>query len=376
MASPVIWAEIDLSTVKHNVETLKKHVGDAVTLTAVVKADAYGHGAPEVAKAALSAGAERLAVARFCEAQALRNKGINAPILIFGHTPPELLNDIVTLDITPAVNSLEEARELSENALEAGKKIPVHLKIDTGMGRLGLISQDFATEIEYCEEIFHLKGLEIEGIFTHFANADVTDKSHVQNQLKNFQALLNKLEEKGHRPPLRHAANSAATLEISEAHLDMVRPGIALYGLAPSAEVDINSFGLKPALSLKARVIHVKEVPADFKVSYGSTHTTTAPSRIATIPVGYADGYSRRLSSCGSMLVKGKRAPILGRVCMDLTMIDVTNIPGVERGDEVVLIGRQGNEEISADELAELSGTINYEVVSALTGRVKRVYKG
>ncbi len=374
LANHVIQADIDLSALQHNVRSLKQHIGPAVAMAAVVKADAYGHGAYRIARTALSSGADRLAVARFSEAERLRKEGITSPILLFGSTPAALIQKLLDWNLTVTVNSLEEAEELSLAAEKRGKSLPVHIKIDTGMGRLGLMHQDFQTDLESVEKIIRMRGLRIEGVFTHFANADTTDKTHVKQQLTYFSSLMNNLKKRGHEIPLRHAANSAATLELPESHFDMVRPGIALYGLSPSRDVNPASLSLRPVLSLRTRIIHIKTVPAGFHVSYGSTYTTPSESRIATVPVGYADGFPRSLSSKGAMLVHGQRAPILGRVCMDLTMIDVSSIPEARAGDEVIIIGRQAYQEISADEVAENAGTINYEVVSSLTGRIPRIY--
>jgi len=263
-------------------------------------------------------------------------------------------------------------------------RIQTHIKIDTGMGRLGLLADDMALRMESGEQlqvvindilaITALPGLEVEGIFTHFANADNRNKDHAKIQLSRFTQLLEHLKKQSYQVKYRHAANSAATIELPESHLDMVRPGIAQYGLWPSDEMDKSRIDLRPVMSIKSRVIQVKEVGADFAVSYGSTHVTSRPTRIATIPIGYADGYDRILSSKGHMLVRGVRAPIIGRVCMDLTMIDVGHIPDVRLEEEVVILGSQGDETISADEIAKQVGTINYEIVSSLTSRVPKTY--
>ena len=379
------WAEIDLKALAHNVRELRRATDSRAALMAVVKADGYGHGALQVARVALAQGARYLAVARFNEAVKLREAGIQAPLLLFGGTLEPQVAYLTGHDIRAAVNTLAGARQLSAAAAALGRTLKVHLKIDTGMGRLGLPAEGLAgkpqsssapgTLRQVVAAIGDLPGLELEGIFTHFANADSRDKTHARGQFALFEQLLSQLAAQGIRIPLRHAANSAALLEMPETHLDLVRPGIALYGLWPSEEIRRPSIDLQPAMTLKSTVIQVKSVAPGFAVSYGSTHVTSRPTRIATIPIGYADGYSRRLSSQGHMLVRGARAPILGRVCMDLTLIDVGHIPGVAQGDEVVILGRQGNEEISADEIARRLETINYEVVSALTARVPRIYR-
>lgn len=380
------WAEIDLGALAHNYRELRRVTAPSAVMMAVVKADGYGHGAPQVARVALKNGVELLAVARMNEAIQLREAGISAPILLFGHSLPSYVDILASKDIRAALNSLEGARSISAEAVRRKTRIKAHIKIDTGMGRLGLLADEIAIQKDSGEQfkraidevlaIKALPGIEVEGIFTHFANADSRDKGHATRQLSCFTKLLETLKQHSFRVRYRHAANSAAIIEMPDSHLDLVRPGIAQYGLWPSGEIDRQRIDLKPVMSIKSRVIHVKNVGADFAVSYGSTHITPCPTRIATIPVGYADGYDRILSSSGHMLVKGVRAPIIGRVCMDLTMIDVGHVPGVRLEDEVVILGSQGDETISADEIAERVGTINYEIVSSLTSRVPKIYVG
>ena len=274
-------------------------------------------------------------------------------------------------------------KRLSRTAAALKKKIRIHLKVDTGMGRLGLLPQNFqldnsaAIDTDAVEEtlaIAGLDGLELEGIFTHFATADSADKTYAEDQLDLFMNFLNRLRKAGLEPPVRHAANSAALIDIPQSHLDLVRPGIATYGLYPSDEVNKRHVSLKPAMALKARIIQLKKVPAGFKVSYGTSHETRKPTTIATIPIGYADGLNRLLSSRGQMLVHEQRAPIIGRVCMDLTMLDVGHIDNIQMGDEVAVFGRQGKASITVDEIASLLNTINYEIVSTITARVPRIY--
>lgn len=353
-------------------------------LLVAVKANAYGHGLVEVACRAVASGADVLGVARLPEALALRQAGVDVPILIFGYTPPAAAGELVRHRLTQTVYSVDTARGYSERVGRAGGTLKVHLKIDSGMGRLGLLpdirryappGMDITgNAVKETLEIARLKGLDLEGVFTHFASADSADKTYAEQQFAIYLDFLADLKRAGLEVPVRHAANSGAIIDMPHTHLDMVRAGISLYGLYPSEEVDRSKITLKPALSLKARIIHLKAVAAGFSVSYGMTHTTTAPTTIATVPVGYADGYNRRLSNRGSMLVNGVRAPIAGRVCMDLTMLDVGHVPEVRLENEVVIIGRQGNNVISADEIAGLIGTINYEITSALTARVQRVY--
>ncbi len=363
---------------------LRRVTHPKAALLVAVKANAYGHGMVEVARQALGSGADALGVARLDEALRLRRAGIDAPVLVFGYSPPEAANDLIDYDIKQAVFSVETAEALGKQAVEAGGVVKVHLKVDTGMGRLGLLpasrrlpaaeSGGVDAAVDEVKRIAATDGLELEGVFTHFASADSADKSYAEYQFANFRAFLDQLDQAGLKVNVRHAANSGAIIDMPQTHLDMVRAGISLYGLYPSREINCNAVHLEPVMALKARVVQVKQVTAGFKVSYGMTFETDRPTTIATVPIGYADGYSRLLTNKGSMLVHGQRAPIVGRVCMDLTMIDVGHIPGVKPEDEVVILGRQGGEMITADEIARLINTINYEVVSSITARVPRIY--
>ena len=380
---PVTWAEINLRAYAHNIKELKRITRPPARLMAVVKANGYGHGAVEVAREALKNGAQYLGVARINEAISLREAGLSAPILIFGYSPPDLAPMLIDYDLTQTVYSLSTARALSEQASRKGKKMPVHLKVDSGMGRLGFLLEAIniipngtaaPNPVREIEAITRLPGLAVKGIFTHFATADSADKSYADLQLDRFMDFLHRLQKEGLEPPLRHAANSGALIDMPGSHLDLVRPGIATYGLYPSEEVDKSMVDLKPVMTLKSKIIHLKKVPPGFNVSYGITFQTKHHTTIATIPVGYADGFNRLLSSRGYMLVQGQRVPIVGRVCMDLTMLDVGAIPEVSVEDEVVVFGEQGFEAIPADEIAASIDTINYEIVSTITGRVPRVY--
>jgi alanine racemase len=295
------------------------------------------------------------------------------------------VNCLAASDIRASINSLESAAPLSNEASRQNKTINVHIKIDTGMGRLGLLTDALAVPdgtkgeisrvVREILDIARLPRLHVEGLYTHFARADSRDTRHAQRQFALFMDTLAELKKHSFEVEIRHAANSAATIGMPETHLDMVRPGIAQYGLWPSEEMDRSLIDLRPVMSIKSAVIQVKEVPAGFRVSYGSTWESARRTKIATIPIGYADGYKRLLSSKGNMLVRGQRAPVVGRVCMDLTMIDVGHLAAVDLEDEVVILGAQGAEEITADEIARRIGTINYEIVSSLTSRVPRVYK-
>ena len=386
MDTSLVRAEIDLKAIAHNVGELRRITHPDARMMAVVKANAYGHGAVEVARCALQNGAQRLGVARIDEAIQLREAGIKAPILIFGYTLPEMAPELLEYNLTQTVYTPAFARALSRTAVSLGGKIKIHLKVDTGMGRLGLLSQNFKPHhsgeiintkaVDASVAIAGLKGLELEGIFTHFATADSADKRYAEKQLDLFLNFLSRMRESGLNPAVRHAANSAALIDMPQSHLDMVRPGIAIYGLYPSPEVNKKRVSLRPAMALRARVIHIKKVPAGFNISYGITYKTKQATTIATVPVGYADGLNRLLSSRGQMLIHGKRAPIVGRVCMDFTMLDVGGIDNVRVGDEAVIFGPQGNDSLTVDEMASSLNTINYEIVSTITARVPRVYLG
>jgi len=380
---PITWAEVNLDAYAHNIRELRRISRPPARLMAVVKANGYGHGAVEVAREALQNGAQYLGVARIDEAIPLRQAGLEIPILIFGYTPPDLAPLLIDYELTQTVYSISTASALSEQATRKGKKIIIHLKVDSGMGRLGFLlaatndtRDDIATRnsVRAIETISRLPGLTVEGIFTHFATADSAEKSYADMQLDRFMDLLTRLQKQGLEPPIRHAANSGALIDMPNSHLDMVRPGIATYGLHPSDEVNKSRVDLRPVMSLKSRVIHLKRVPPGFNISYGITFQTKNHTTIATVPVGYADGLNRLLSSRGHMLVHGQRVPIVGRVCMDLTMLDVGEVSGVALEDEVVVFGEQGKGAVTADEIASSLDTINYEIVSTITARVPRIY--
>jgi alanine racemase len=380
-----VWAEIDLSAIEQNVEVIRSYLAPKTRLMAVVKADAYGHGLLPVARKALASGADFFGVARLCEAVALRKGGITAPILVFGYTPPGFTDVLAANGISQTVYSYETARLMAEEALKAGRSVPVHIKTDTGMGRLGIAAanpgaetgaeEQTAAAIAEIEAISRLEGLFIEGTFTHFATADQADKSFARAQFRAFQEVLEGLAERGVPCGIRHAANSAAAIEMADTHLDMVRAGISLYGLPPSEHFNGKRIGLRPAMALKARIIHLKSVGEGFFVSYGATAKTEKPTVLATVAIGYADGYSRALSSRGRMLVRGCPAPVVGRVCMDQTVIDVGHVPGVCLGDEALVFGGDAGGEVPVMEIARLLDTISYEVVTGVSGRVPRLYR-
>lgn len=362
-----VWAEIDLDAIAHNVRQIKTKVKPGAQFCAVVKADAYGHGAIAVARTVLNHGADRLAVAILNEALELRKAGFTVPILIIGYTPPGQAGLVVDNDIAQTVFSMEAAQALSGAAMAVGKKAKVHLKIDTGMGRIGVKPSDAG---KFAAAVAALPGLEIEGAFSHFATADCKDKGYAWEQFARFKEALAFIDAKGIKVPIRHIANSAASLEMPETHLDMVRPGIILYGLWPSDEVE-REVELRPAMKFKAQVSYVKDLSAGRSISYGRTYYTHTDSRIATIPVGYADGWTRLLAGKASVVINGRRAPLVGRICMDQCMADVTHIPAVKPGDEVLLFG---GEDLPAEEIAGHLGTINYEVVCMVGKRVPRRY--
>lgn len=359
------WIRIDLDGLAHNVRRLRAIAG--VPLMAVLKADAYGHGAVRVARTALASGAEHLAVATLGEARTLREADITAPILVLGYTPPWQAQEAVALGVACMLFDLDSAHALAAAAEAAQRRASVHVKVDTGMGRLGLAPEDVGP---FLRALANRPGIFVEGLATHFATADSADERFAWLQLDRFGRLLSELTSAGLRPPIIHAANSAALLRFPTARFDMVRPGIACYGLNPGPETPLPA-DFRPVLTFHSEVAQVKEVPAGTPLSYGGTFVTPHRARIATIPVGYADGL-RRSPPWRAVLVGGQRAPIVGRICMDYALLDVSAVPTVKRGDHVVLIGSQADEHIGADEVAEWLGTINYEVVSTLLPRVPR----
>lgn len=368
-----IQAEIDLDAMTYNLEHIKKNLAPGTQVIAVLKADGYGHGAVPLARR-IQKDPEiwGIAVATVEEGEELRNAGITKPILILGYTYQEDYQKIAKLDFRPAVFKLSMAKELSKAALEAGKTLKIHIKIDTGMTRIGY--RDVKKDVPEILEISRLPGLDIEGIFTHFARADEADKTPALVQYEKFQEFIRALEQEGLHIPMKHCSNSAGIIRMQEANLDAVRAGIILYGLYPSKEVEREPVPLKPLMSLRSHIAYIKTVEPGAEISYGGIFTTVRETRVATIPVGYADGYPRGLSNKGSVLIRGKRAPILGRVCMDQFMVDVTEIPEAEELDQVTLLGKDGEDCITMEELGELSGRFNYEFACCISKRVPRVY--
>ena len=354
------WIEIDLDAIAQNVKNIKQLIGGKKELMAVVKGNAYGHDILEVSSVVLNNGATRLAVARLEEGIFLRKAGIDVPILILGLTLKQQAELLVLHNITPTVCEYEIIEKLSESAIKEDKIVKIHLKVDTGMGRIGIFYYDI---LKFIKRLRALKNVEIEGIFTHFSVADEKVKTYTEKQFKKFMEVLTVLEKEEIRIPIKHVGNSATLLDLPHMWLDLVRPGISIYGLYPSTEVQ-KTIKLIPAHSFKTRIVFLKELSAGEYISYGRTYTTIKKrTKVASLPVGYADGYNRLLSNQGEVLVRGRRFPIIGRICMDQCMIDVSSLLEVKMGDEVVLWGRQGKEEITVEEISEKMGTINYEIV-------------
>jgi len=366
-----VWAEINLDNLAHNIREIKKIVKEGTLITAVVKANAYGHGSIEAAKTFLKNGADRLAVATLSEAIELRKANIDVPILILGYTPPNQYSLAVEYDITLAMYNYDNALELSNIAASLGKTGTIHIKIDSGMGRIGFLPKD--ESIDEIINISKLPNIYIEGIFTHFATADEKDKTYTKIQYDRFSTVVKKLEERGLSIPIKHVSNSAAIIDFPEYNLDMVRPGIILYGYYPSNDVNKDRIKLKPAMTLRARISHLKTVPKETGISYGQIFVTERESKIATIPIGYADGFTRMLTSKAEAFIKGKRVPVVGRICMDQCMLDVTEVEDVKVGDEVVLLGYEEGYP-DADEIGGKLNTISYEVLCMVGRRVPRVY--
>lgn len=368
-----VYAQIDLDAICQNIQNVMQKVGTKTDVMAVIKADAYGHGAVPVAQALAQIGIHAFAVATAEEALELRAAGITVPILILGYVFPEDFSRLLESDITLTVFQYETAKALSACAEHLGKPAKMHIKIDTGMGRIGFLPcKESLIEIE---KIAALPFISVDGIFTHFACADMADKTSCNRQKQDFLDFLQVLETHGIQIPCKHMCNSAGIIEFSDGFLNMVRSGIMTYGLYPSEEVQKASFALSPALQLKSHISFVKTVGKNFTVSYGSTYLTKKDKTvIATVPVGYGDGYPRALSNVGRVLIRGQFAPIIGRICMDQFMVDVTEIPHVQAGDCVTLIGTDGQNRISVEEVADLAHSFNYELCCNIHKRVPRVY--
>lgn len=366
------WAEINLDHIAHNVQAVQQTLPPGTAVMAVVKANGYGHGSGPVAKKALEAGAAYLAVSSVDEALELREKEIDAPILVLGYTPPDKAELVVQHKLTQTLYQPEMLEALSMAAQKWDTLAKVHVKVDTGMGRLGFTGLDEA--LAFCQRTAATPGVELEGLFTHFATADEADSTYADEQMARWLELLQKVKTAGLEIPFLHISNSAAILQYGNCAGNLVRLGISLYGHYPSDEVP-RQVELRPSLRLVSQIVHLKEVEAGAKISYGATFTAERPLKVATVPVGYADGYSRALSNRADALVGGRRVPVIGRVCMDQLMLDVTDVPDAQVGDEVVLYGEQGAERIGLEEVAAHIGTISYEVCCALGRRVPRCYR-
>lgn len=368
-----VWAQIDLDAAAHNMRQIRKHVGPDVKIAAVVKANAYGHGSVELAKTFAENGADCFAVSSLDEAVELRRYAhIEKEIFILGHTDARRTEELLTYDIEPAVFNLKNAEFFSQEAQRLGKTLRVHIAVDTGMSRVGFQVNEFS--VSEIKAIAALPNIEIRGMFTHFAVSDIKDKTFTREQYGHFRWMCKRMEEEGIHIALRHCCNSAAALELPEYYCDMVRPGIIMYGCEPSPDVDIKPYDLRPVMSLRCCIAHVKLIDAGATVSYGRHYTAPSRRKIATLPVGYADGYSRILSGKVDVLYHGHRVPQVGAICMDQCMIDVSGEANVHAGDEVVLFGRQGDSFIPIEEIAAACGTINYEIMCDISRRVPRVY--
>ena len=369
-----VWAEVDLDAIWENMVHMKENIAENTKILAVIKTDGYGHGGVPIAKML-----EQLdfmfgyAAATYEEAHVLREAGVKKPILILGYTFPYCYEELIREEIRPAVYRRDTVEELVAAAAKVGQKAKVHIKVDTGMGRIGITPDEEG--LEFVRFLIEHPELEVEGIFTHFAKSDEADKTSANHQLELFQNFIDKIQtELGITIPVKHCSNSAAILEMPQANMDMVRAGITTYGLYPSEEVSKDIVPLRAAMSLYSHIVYCKMIHAGQSVSYGGLFTAQKDTRVATIPVGYGDGYPRSLSGRGYVLIHGKRAPILGRVCMDQFMVDISEIPEAMDGDKVTLLGMDGTERITAEELGELSGRFNYEFVCDLGKRIPRVY--
>ena len=370
-----VWAEVDLDAIWENMVHVKENIAENTKILAVIKTDGYGHGGVPIAKML-----EQLdfmfgyAAATYEEAHVLREAGVKKPILILGYTFPYCYEELIREEIRPAVYRRDTVEELAAAAVKVGQKAKVHIKVDTGMGRIGITPDEEG--LEFVRFLMGHPELEVEGIFTHFAKSDEEDKTSANHQLALFQNFIDRIQtELGLTIPVKHCSNSAAILEMPQANMDMVRAGITTYGLYPSEEVRKDIVPLRAAMSLYSHIVYCKTIHAGQSVSYGGLFTAQKDTRVATIPVGYGDGYPRSLSGKGYVLIRGKKAPILGRVCMDQFMVDISEIPGVMEGDKVTLLGVDGTERITAEELGELSGRFNYEFVCDLGKRIPRVYR-
>lgn len=366
-------AEIDLSAIRHNVLRIKDSLSKNTKLMAIVKADGYGHGSVQSAGAAIASGADWLGVATADEGVTLRENGFDIPILVVGYTPEDSIYDALRAGLTQTVFSLNVAAAISRIAAFFNLNAKIHIKVDTGMGRLGFA--DTPESVNELLQVRELPNIEITGIYTHLANSDSEDPAFAREQVTRFRAFICRLEDKSLHIPVKHVSNSAATVNYREFDFDMVRTGVIIYGISMSDNVNIQKLGLKPALEWKSYVCYVKTVGSGISIGYNRTYFTKRETVVATVPVGYADGYSRMMSNRGKVLINGMFAPIIGNICMDQFMVDVTDIPGVNIGAEVVLLGKSKDKEITAADLARFQDTVTYEVVCGISKRVYRIYR-
>ena len=364
------WVEIDLDCLKENISLVKAKIGGPTRICLVVKADAYGHGSVEVSRAALEAGVDMLGVATLHEAIELRRAKVSAPILVLSPSLPSEVDEIITYGLRPSISSVDFARKLSQGCQRRSRTVQFHVEVDTGMGRTGL---DYDTAYENLKDLVSLPGIAAEGIYTHFPDAENTDLTFARGQLERFTNLISRLKECGVAFELVHAANSAGILNVPGSCFNMVRPGLLVYGLRPAGQ-GAAECNVKPVMSFKSCIVQLRRVSSGSFISYGRTYRVAQDALIGVVPVGYGHGYSWSLSNTGQMLVRGKRAPVVGRVTMDLTMLDVSEVEGVKENDEVVLFGRQGDEEITADEVALKAGTVSYEILCSIGKRVVRTF--
>ena len=368
-----VWAEINLSNLDYNIKNIKAKLGSGTKIIGVVKADGYGHGSVKVAEVLRANGVDTFAVSTLQEAIVLREAGATEQIISLSLTPNFYSNVLVEYDITPVISSLENARAISKTAAEVGKTVSGFIAADTGMGRIGYLTWD-ENAVSEIKEISQLPNFKIAGLFSHMSTADSADKTFSRQQEQCFNEFYDKLIAAGIEIPMRTFANSASVMELTSVYFDAVRPGIILYGCYPSDEIDKSSLSLKPVMSVKATISHLKDVPAGFSVSYGREFISKRPSKIATIALGYADGYPRPYAPKGEVIVNGVKAPLAGNICMDQCMIDVTDVPDVKVGDDVIVMGSDGKNTILADDIAKATGTINYEIICAFGQRLPKVY--
>ena len=371
------WAQINLDAVVNNIKQIRKITSPDAKIMAIVKADAYGHGFFEVASALANNGADFFGVATVDEAIQLRNACFSNPVLILGVIFRDDLEKIIQNDIMPVVFGYNFAKSISDTAVRLNKKAKIHIKLDTGMSRIGYVCSGSDSRERILESICNIAALpniEIDGIFSHFAKADEKTSEYTKLQYERFIDIVSALEQRGVHIPIKHICNSAGIIQYPEYHMDMVRSGIITYGLAPSSDVSIENMGLEPAMELKSVVTNLKRIKVDTPVSYGGNYIAKPGTRIATVAIGYADGYSRLLSGKAQVLINGKKANIVGNICMDQLMVDVTEIEDIKIGDEVILFGKSGNNIITVESVAELMGTINYETICVIGKRVPRVY--